>query len=84
MLGGQYQILNLLCEGGSRLNRALLAGDGGSPFVDKLCLFYAPMFLGEAGVPLVAGGTSMHLELRRSSTAGSLISPGRLEPCSQG
>ncbi len=71
LLGGQYQILNLLCEGGSRLNRTLLDGEDGGPLADKLCLFYAPMFLGEAGVPLLAGDASMHLELRRSSTADS-------------
>ncbi len=71
MLGEQHGILNLLCEGGSRLNRALLDGDENNPIADKLCLFYAPVFLGEAGIPLVAGGEATQLEFRRSSTSDS-------------
>jgi diaminohydroxyphosphoribosylaminopyrimidine deaminase/5-amino-6-(5-phosphoribosylamino)uracil reductase len=48
---GEREIVNLLAEGGSRLNRVLLE----EQLVDKLCLFYAPLFLGELGVPMVAG-----------------------------
>ena len=76
LLAEEHQVLNLLVEGGSRLNRALLAGDGpdgAGQIADKLCLFYAPMFLGEAGVPLVAGELPLPLEMRRSviSESGS-------------
>ncbi len=71
LLGDQYSILNLLCEGGSRLSRALLEPAEGGPVADKLCLFYAPMFLGESGVPLLAGEAPLQLELLRSSTAES-------------
>ena len=58
-LGERRGIVNLLAEGGSRLNRALLAEE----LVDKLCLFYAPVFLGEDAVPLVAGAGSLHPEM---------------------
>ncbi len=71
VLGERYQILNVLCEGGSRLNRALLDGGDSETIADKLCLFYAPMFLGDAGVPLVAGDLPAQLELRRFSMADS-------------
>ncbi len=74
LLGEQYGILNLLCEGGSRLSRALLEpvrDSGEDSIADKLCLFYAPMVLGETGVPLIAGDTPIQLELRRSATTDS-------------
>ncbi len=72
LLGESYGVLNLLTEGGSQLNRSLLEGEGESgPLADKLCLFYAPMFLGEAGVPLVAGALPTPIELRRFSTTES-------------
>jgi diaminohydroxyphosphoribosylaminopyrimidine deaminase/5-amino-6-(5-phosphoribosylamino)uracil reductase len=58
-LGERRGVLNVLAEGGSRLNRVLLAEE----LVDKLCLFYAPMFLGEDGVPLVAGGGRLKPQL---------------------
>jgi diaminohydroxyphosphoribosylaminopyrimidine deaminase/5-amino-6-(5-phosphoribosylamino)uracil reductase len=58
-LGERRGVLNVLAEGGSRLNRVLLAEE----LVDKLCLFYAPMFLGEDGVPLVAGGGRLQPQL---------------------
>jgi diaminohydroxyphosphoribosylaminopyrimidine deaminase/5-amino-6-(5-phosphoribosylamino)uracil reductase len=47
---GELQILSAMLEAGSRLNSAALAQQA----VDKLCLFYAPVFLGSAGVPLLA------------------------------
>ncbi len=70
-LAGSYGVLNLLAEGGSALNRALLDND--ASLADKLCLFYAPMFLGDAGVPLIAGSLSQPVELQRSvlSESGS-------------
>ncbi len=72
LLGEGYGVLNLLTEGGSQLNRSLLEGeDGTGSLADKLCLFYAPMFLGDAGVPLVAGALSSPIELRRFSTTES-------------
>jgi diaminohydroxyphosphoribosylaminopyrimidine deaminase/5-amino-6-(5-phosphoribosylamino)uracil reductase len=61
------KLLNLLVEGGSHLNRALLTQD----HVDKLRLFYAPLFLGEAAVPLIAGPGSLHPELHRSALTHS-------------
>jgi diaminohydroxyphosphoribosylaminopyrimidine deaminase/5-amino-6-(5-phosphoribosylamino)uracil reductase len=47
---GELQVLSTMLEAGARLNRAALA----SHIADKLCLFYAPLFLGSAGVPLLA------------------------------
>ena len=69
LLAEGYGVLNLLVEGGAALNRALL--DSEMPLADKLCLFYAPMFLGDAGVPLIAGALSQPIELRRSSLSES-------------
>ncbi len=75
LLAESYQVLNLLTEGGSQLNRSLLEASDvlhdGAHLVDKLCLFYAPMFLGDAGVPLVAGGLALPTEVRRSSISES-------------
>jgi len=45
---GELQILNAMFEAGSRLNGVALIQQA----VDKLCLFYAPVILGSAGVPL--------------------------------
>ncbi len=47
---GEMQVLSAMLEAGSRLNSAALA----SQIVDKLCLFYAPVFLGSDAVPLLA------------------------------
>ena len=76
VLAESYGVLNLLTEGGSALNRALLDSD--APLADKLCLFYAPMFLGDAGVPLIAGSLSQPIELQRS-VLGESGSDFRLE-----
>ncbi|HEY0786891.1 MAG TPA: bifunctional diaminohydroxyphosphoribosylaminopyrimidine deaminase/5-amino-6-(5-phosphoribosylamino)uracil reductase RibD [Acidobacteriaceae bacterium] len=64
---GQRGILNLLVEGGSQLNRRMLSLE----LVDKLRLFYAPVLLGERGVPLLAGDEPLHPELQRTSVARS-------------
>ena len=74
LLGSEWRVLNLLCEGGSRLNRALL--EGPDPIADKLRLLYAPVFLGEAGVPLLAGDARLELEMQHPnvSFSGSDIS----------
>ena len=66
-LGERRGILNLLAEGGSRLNRVLLAEE----LADKLCLFYAPLFLGEDGVPLVAGSGRLQPQLSQVSLTRS-------------
>jgi diaminohydroxyphosphoribosylaminopyrimidine deaminase/5-amino-6-(5-phosphoribosylamino)uracil reductase len=66
---GEMKMLSVLLEGGSRLNSAALA-DG---IVDKLCLFYAPVFLGSAGVPLLAASERIQLapsRIRWVSVAG--------------
>ena len=52
---GELQITSLLLEGGKELYTSALQGD----LVDKLTLFYAPKFLGEAAVPMV--GSSQRL-----------------------
>ena len=70
LLGGEFQVLDLLCEAGSQLNRALLESDDG-PIADKLCLFYAPLLLGEAGVPLVSGSMPVPLEIQRTRLSES-------------
>jgi diaminohydroxyphosphoribosylaminopyrimidine deaminase/5-amino-6-(5-phosphoribosylamino)uracil reductase len=64
---GEREIVNLLTEGGSRLNRVLLD----EQLVDKLCLFYAPLFLGELGVPLVAGPGSLRPQMSACSLTHS-------------
>jgi diaminohydroxyphosphoribosylaminopyrimidine deaminase/5-amino-6-(5-phosphoribosylamino)uracil reductase len=46
---GEMEILSVLMEAGGQLNgSALTAG-----VVDRITLFYAPVFLGPAGVPLL-------------------------------
>lgn len=46
---GEMQILSAVLEAGAQLNAAALNGG----HVDKLTLFYAPLFLGPEGVPLL-------------------------------
>lgn len=43
------RILSAMLEAGGQLNSSALGGR----YVDKLTLFYAPMFLGPHGVPLL-------------------------------
>jgi diaminohydroxyphosphoribosylaminopyrimidine deaminase/5-amino-6-(5-phosphoribosylamino)uracil reductase len=66
-LGERRRIVNLMAEGGGRLTRTLL----GEELVDKLCLFYAPIFLGEKGVPMIAGDASLHPEISGSTLTHS-------------
>jgi diaminohydroxyphosphoribosylaminopyrimidine deaminase / 5-amino-6-(5-phosphoribosylamino)uracil reductase len=44
-------IASVLVEGGSKINAAMLQED----VVDKVVLFFAPVFLGEGAVPMLAG-----------------------------
>jgi diaminohydroxyphosphoribosylaminopyrimidine deaminase/5-amino-6-(5-phosphoribosylamino)uracil reductase len=46
---GEMKILSVLMEAGGQLNAAALAAG----VVDRITLFYAPVFLGPAGVPLL-------------------------------
>jgi diaminohydroxyphosphoribosylaminopyrimidine deaminase/5-amino-6-(5-phosphoribosylamino)uracil reductase len=46
---GELSLLNVMLEAGAQLNGAALTGR----HVDKITLFYAPVFLGSAGVPLL-------------------------------
>ncbi len=46
---GEMDILSVLMEAGGQLNVAALAAS----LVDRITLFYAPVFLGPAGVPLL-------------------------------
>jgi diaminohydroxyphosphoribosylaminopyrimidine deaminase/5-amino-6-(5-phosphoribosylamino)uracil reductase len=54
---GQLEITSLMIEGGSAVNRAVLA----SGVVDKIFLYYAPTILGAGSVPLAAGTGSNKL-----------------------
>ncbi len=72
-LAAECGVLNVLAEGGSNLTRALLTGGGhAGGYVDRLTLFYAPVLLGERGVPLLAGETSLTLHplAQRIGTSG--------------
>lgn len=69
LLAGRYQVLNVLTEAGSTLNRALLTG--ANPIADKLTLFYAPLFLGGDGVPFVSTGPSLPVEMQRAQMTES-------------
>lgn len=66
---GEMQVLSCMLEAGSRLNIAALDAD----IVDKLCLFYAPVFLGGNAVPLLADTQRNLQQLERISwkTVGS-------------
>jgi diaminohydroxyphosphoribosylaminopyrimidine deaminase / 5-amino-6-(5-phosphoribosylamino)uracil reductase len=46
---GEMEILSAMLEAGGQVNSAALGGD----HVDKLTLFYAPVFLGASAVPLL-------------------------------
>lgn len=80
LLGSEYAVLHLLTEGGSHLNRALLDSTAGHALADTLSLFYAPMFLGEEGVPLLAGDPPLQLEMRRFAVS-EIGSDFRMDAC---
>ena len=46
---GELDVLSVMIEGGGQVNGSALAGE----HVDKLTFFYAPVFLGTHGVPLL-------------------------------
>ena len=60
---GEMQVLSAMLETGSRLNSAALA----ARIVDKLCLFYAPRFLGADAVPLLVGSGRIDAAVERIS-----------------
>jgi diaminohydroxyphosphoribosylaminopyrimidine deaminase / 5-amino-6-(5-phosphoribosylamino)uracil reductase len=59
---GELQITSAMLEAGSRLNASALNGS-----VDKLTLFYAPLFLGPAAVPLLETGDIVNLQPIRTT-----------------
>ncbi len=59
---GEIDITSAMLEGGAQLNAAALSG-----FVDKLSLFYAPIFLGRAGVPLIQTADSQQIKPIRTT-----------------
>jgi diaminohydroxyphosphoribosylaminopyrimidine deaminase/5-amino-6-(5-phosphoribosylamino)uracil reductase len=60
---GEMGILSAVLEAGGQLNASALSGG----HVDKITLFYAPLFLGRDGVPLLQDG-ALKLPLRRPPT----------------
>jgi diaminohydroxyphosphoribosylaminopyrimidine deaminase / 5-amino-6-(5-phosphoribosylamino)uracil reductase len=56
---GKREILNVLLEGGSKLNGAALTAD----VVDKIFLFYALTFSGETRAPFALGAKFVHAPL---------------------
>jgi diaminohydroxyphosphoribosylaminopyrimidine deaminase/5-amino-6-(5-phosphoribosylamino)uracil reductase len=63
---GQRNILHALCEGGGILHGALLEAG----LYDEVALFVAPLFLGDAGVPLLR-----HLVVPDVTAASWLVHP---------
>lgn len=61
---GEMEIISAMIEGGSQLISSALKLEA----VDKLSLFYAPMFLGAAGVPLLNSVESLRPPWTRVST----------------
>jgi diaminohydroxyphosphoribosylaminopyrimidine deaminase/5-amino-6-(5-phosphoribosylamino)uracil reductase len=61
---GELGITSAMIEAGSQVNAAAL----GQQLVDKLTLFYAPLFLGPNGVPLVNNVETLKVALTRVST----------------
>ncbi len=49
---GEQNILSVMVEGGARMNRSVLMSDS----ADRLCLFFAPTFLGPDAAPVLATG----------------------------
>ncbi|MGC2547426.1 MAG: bifunctional diaminohydroxyphosphoribosylaminopyrimidine deaminase/5-amino-6-(5-phosphoribosylamino)uracil reductase RibD [Silvibacterium sp.] len=59
---GEMEITSAMLEGGAQLNAAALNG-----FIDKLSLFYAPIFLGPTGVPLIQTADSQQIKPIRTT-----------------
>ena len=59
---GEMEITSAMLEAGSHLNAAALHGH-----VDKLSLFYAPIFLGQTGVPLIQTADSQQIQPIRTT-----------------
>jgi diaminohydroxyphosphoribosylaminopyrimidine deaminase/5-amino-6-(5-phosphoribosylamino)uracil reductase len=51
----------VFCEGGARVASSLLHND----FVDRLTLFYAPLFIGPGGIDPFRGLTDQRLDVAR-------------------
>jgi diaminohydroxyphosphoribosylaminopyrimidine deaminase/5-amino-6-(5-phosphoribosylamino)uracil reductase len=60
---GKREILSVLLEAGSALNGAAFAAD----IVDKVFLFYAPIFAGETRVPFASAKNLKHAPLRTAN-----------------
>ena len=60
---GELQVLSVMLEAGSRLNSAALMQQA----VDKVCVFYAPVFLGSDAVPLLAESGRIEAAVERIS-----------------
>lgn len=58
---GELEITSAMLEAGSQLNSTAL------PHADKLTLFYAPIFLGSAAVPLLEASERIHLRPIRTT-----------------
>jgi diaminohydroxyphosphoribosylaminopyrimidine deaminase / 5-amino-6-(5-phosphoribosylamino)uracil reductase len=64
---GELEITSALLEAGSQLNASALAQRPSHQIADKLTLFYAPIFLGPAGVPLLETSSSIKLQPIRTA-----------------
>lgn len=62
---GEMSLVSVMLEAGGQLNSSALAGG----YVDKLTLFYAPVFLGPGGVPLLQAQIAMRSLSRPPSVA---------------
>lgn len=60
---GELQITSAMVEAGAQVNASAL----GQQLVDKITLFYAPLFLGTNGVPLVNNVEALRPQLARVS-----------------
>ena len=65
---GELEITSAILEAGSQLNAAALSGHPDS-HVDKLTLFYAPLFLGSNAVPLLQTANPLKLQPVRTAVA---------------
>ena len=54
-IAAQHEILSILVEGGAAIHGAFL----NQKLVDRAYLFYAPLFIGDSGMPLITGHQSI-------------------------